>query len=76
MSLSQAKKLVGKESSLIPAPDEVSTSDIRHWREIMEGEKKSWDTSTAPPTMTSSLPPRKSRDEVCCQWEFKVEPEN
>ncbi len=51
MGFSQAKKLVGKESGIIQAPDEVSTSDIRHYREIMEGEKESWDTSTAPATM-------------------------
>jgi len=51
MGLSQAQKIVGKESSVIRAPDEVSTSDIRHYREIVEGEKESWDTSAAPPTM-------------------------
>ena len=52
MGLSQAKKLVGKESSVIQAPDEVSTSDIRHYLEIMEGETESRDIGTAPPTMT------------------------
>lgn len=48
---SEADKLVGKESGPIHALDEVSTSDIRHWREFMEGKKESWDTDTAPPTM-------------------------
>ena len=54
MGLSQVSKLVGKESSVIQAPDEVSTSDIRHYRELIEGEKGEWDTSTAPPTMIMS----------------------
>lgn len=52
MNPSQVNDLVGKESSTIRAPDEVSTSDIRHYRELMEGEKESWNTDTAPPTMT------------------------
>lgn len=51
MASVRAEKFVGMESNLIQAPDEVSTSDIRHWRELMEGEKKSWDTRTAPPPM-------------------------
>lgn len=52
MGLEQAKQFVGKESSAIPALDAVSTSDIRHWRELMEGKKESWNTSVAPPAMT------------------------
>ena len=52
MNHGQVADLVGKESSTIRAPDEVSTSDIRHYREIMEGEKESWNTDTASPTMT------------------------
>ncbi len=51
MSLSQVEEFVGKESSVIQAPDEVSTSDIRHWREFMEGKKESWNTNIAPPPM-------------------------
>lgn len=52
MSLGQVGQLVGKESSVMQAPDAVSTSDIRHWREFMEGKKESWNTSVAPPAMT------------------------
>jgi hypothetical protein len=52
MNLGQMKDLVGKESGLIPALDMVSTSDIRHWRELMEGKKDSWNTNVAPPAMT------------------------
>jgi hypothetical protein len=52
MSLEQARELVGKESGVIPALDAVSTSDIRHWRELMEGKKESWNTDVAPPAMT------------------------
>jgi acyl dehydratase len=52
MGLEEAKQFVGKESSVIPALDTVSTSDIRHWRELMEGKKESWNTSVAPPAMT------------------------
>ena len=52
MNPSQVKDLVGKESGAIRALDVVSTSDIRHWRELMEGKKESWNTSVAPPAMT------------------------
>ena len=52
MSLDQSEvgKFVGKESNPIRALDEVSKSDIRHWREFMEGIRQ-WNTDTAPPTM-------------------------
>jgi len=52
MNPGQMKDLVGKESGVIPALDTVSTSDIRHWRELMEGKKDSWNTGVAPPAMT------------------------
>jgi acyl dehydratase len=52
MSLRQVEELVGKESGPIQALDAVSTSDIRHWRELMEGKKDSWNTDVAPPSMT------------------------
>ena len=52
MSLDQVKQFVGKESGAIRALDTVSTSDIRHWREFMEGKKESWNTDIAPPAMT------------------------
>lgn len=52
MNPGQIKDLVGKESGVIQALDMVSTSDIRHWRELMEGKKDSWNTSVAPPAMT------------------------
>jgi len=52
MNLDRIKDLVGKESNAMPAPDVVSTSDIRHWRELMEGKKESWNTGIAPPAMT------------------------
>jgi len=52
MSPGQVAQLVGKESSIIRALDAVSTSDIRHWREFMEGKKESWNTDIAPPSMT------------------------
>ena len=52
MSLGRAQELVGKESEGIRALDAVSTSDIRHWRELMEGKKESWNTNVAPPAMT------------------------
>ncbi|NQT72938.1 MAG: hypothetical protein HQ553_09225 [Chloroflexi bacterium] len=52
MDLSQIQVLVGKESGPIRAPDEVSTSDIRHWRELMEGKKEFWNTDVTPPPMT------------------------
>jgi len=51
MNPSQVKGLVGKESSIMKALDEVSTSDIRHWRELMEGKKDSWNTDVAPGSM-------------------------
>lgn len=54
MSAGQIGDLVGKESRLIQALDEVSTSDIRHWRELMEGKKESWNTTVAPCAMTLS----------------------
>ena len=47
----QVKELVGKESSVMQALDVVSTSDIRHWRELMEGKKDSWNTKEAPAPM-------------------------
>lgn len=52
MNPSQMKDLIGKESGMIQALDTVSTSDIRHWRELMEGKKDSWNTNVAPPAMT------------------------
>jgi len=51
MNPSQVKGFIGKESSVIQALDEVSTSDIRHWRELMEGKKDSWNTDVAPGSM-------------------------
>lgn len=51
MNPSQVRELVGKESSIMRALDEVSTSDIRHWRELMEGKKDSWNTDVAPGPM-------------------------
>ncbi len=51
MNSSQMKGLVGKESSIMRALDVVSTSDIRHWRELMEGKKDSWNTKEAPAPM-------------------------
>jgi acyl dehydratase len=52
MSLDQVEQFVGKESGVVRALDTVSTSDIRHWRELMEGKKESWNTDVAPPSMT------------------------
>lgn len=52
LNLAEAEGLVGKISGVIFAPDAVSTSDIRHWRELMEGKKDSWNTQVAPQAMT------------------------
>ena len=52
MNSGQMKDLIGKESGVIQALDTVSTSDIRHWRELMEGKKDSWNTDVTPPAMT------------------------
>ena len=52
MNPSRVKDIVGKESGAIRAFDVVRTSDIRHWRELMEGKKDSWNTDVAPPAMT------------------------
>ncbi len=51
MNSSQVKGFIGKESSIMQALDVVSTSDIRHWRELMEGKKDSWNTKEAPAPM-------------------------
>ena len=61
---SRAKKLVGKVSGAIPALDKVSTSDIRHWCEMIDQDntpyhKIDWKKKSAPPAMMMvwTMPP-------------------
>lgn len=62
--LSEVRKLVGKESGEIPAPDKVSKSDIRHWCEVMDEDRTpchetNWGEKHAPPAMLMAwtMPP-------------------
>lgn len=63
--LSRARELVGQESGDVPALDKVSTSDIRHWLEMMNEDRRpcheiDWGNTPAPPAMLLAwtLPPR------------------
>ena len=61
---SRVKKLVGKQSGAIAALDKVSTSDIRHWCEMIDQDntpyhKIDWKKKSAPPAMMMvwTMPP-------------------